>query len=312
MPMIEIHLLKPASKVTANNFKSYLFYGAATFYDISIQNETISKNDDAIILYFEISDFDYGDKFIEALEYAYNCITPKHKSNIYTKVFHDSVFEEEFFAKPGKKLMKFDSIEGIELHKKSKLVISKTAVSKYFDTHTVEKYAIVRVRIEQKRNESFLKKVFTEIMNSSSLTDRDNILTSALDKVIESGNAYYLSLFEEGRVWRESMEYRDGMVGHINFLESLVECHIEKKYLTMLLLDPPYDRKLYVPFICGFFGLFGEKTEIKIWSKNPEQTRILWNYEDNIMGPTKNRTFDIDDWTYDNYKSVELEGFDFY
>jgi hypothetical protein len=67
--------------------------------------------------------------------------------------------------------------------------------------------------------------------------------------------------------------------------------------------------KKLMKFDCGIFGLFGEKTEIKICSNNLEQTRMPWNYEDSILGPTKNRTFDRDDWTYDNYRECRTRRF---
>ena len=103
------------------------------------------------------------------------------------------------------------------------------------------------------------------------------------------------------------MEYDAGRVGEINILESLVEFHVEKKFLTMLLLDTPYKREPYIPFIWGFWGILGNKTQMKIWSKKPNQTRILWHYEDNVMGPTKNHVFGIDDWSFDNYQSLNCK-----
>ena len=305
MPMLEIHFLKPASKTTANDFKSYLFHNAS-HYDISIQNEDISKDEDTTILYFEISDFDYGEGFFESLEFAYNNSPAKHKSNIYTKVFHDSVGEEEFFAMPKEKVLKFDSLEDIELYKKAKNRIVRTEVSKYLAKHSVDKYAIIRVRIERKKHETLIKKALESVLKAPSLEEKNSIFSATLDEVVEAQETYY----DEFSGWREAMEYQKGKVGQINFLESLVEYHVEKKHLTMLLLDTPYERKAYIPFIWGLFGLFGEKTEIKIWSRTPEQTRILWHYEDNVMGPTKDRAFDVDDWSYDNYKSIECHYYD--
>jgi hypothetical protein len=114
-------------------------------------------------------------------------------------------------------------------------------------------------------------------------------------------------LFDEGRQWREAMNYHLGKVGEIPFLESLVAFHVDKKFLTMLLLNTPYKRKPYIPFIWGFWGVLGNKTEMKIWSKKSTQTRILWHYEDNVMGPTKDKVFAIDDWSYDNTQSVDCE-----
>lgn len=300
MPMFEIHFLKPASRTTANNFKSYLFHNA-THHDISIQNEDLYKDKDTTILYFEISDFDYGDGFYESLEFAYNNITAKHKSNIYTKVFHDSVGEEDFFAMLEEEVLKFDSLEDIELYKRAKSSIIRTDVSKYFDNHRVDKYAIIRVRIERKKHETLIKNALESVLKAPGLEEKDRIFSSTLDEVVEAQETYY----DDYSDWRDAMEYRKGKVGQISFLESLAEFHVEKKHLIMLLLDTPYEREAYMPFIWGLFGFFGEKTEIKIWSKNPEQTRILWHYEDNVMGPTKGRAFDVDDWSYDNYKSLE-------
>lgn len=83
------------------------------------------------------------------MEFAYGNITAKHSKNIVTKIFHDSVGEEEYYAYSAQKLMKFDTLDDLEAFKNSKNKGQKTAVADYFESHDIKQYAVIRVRIER-------------------------------------------------------------------------------------------------------------------------------------------------------------------
>ena len=307
MAVVEVLFEKSISKIIANKFKNYLFHNKDNNQNILIANEETSMQGGAIVHYFEISDLNSGEEFLLALEYAYDNIAAKYKNNIITKVYHDSEGEEEFFIKSARKLMRFDSLEDVELYRNAINSNTKTHVAQYFESNICDKYAILRVKIERKKHENQIEKVFEAILKTDDLQVKDRVFAAALDNIIDAGEAHHKELFEEGKKWREDMKYEKGRVGSINFLESLVEYHVEKRFLTMLLLDTPHDRKHYVPFIWGFWGILGLKTEMKIWSKDPSRTRILWHYEDNVMGPTKSGAYAVDDWSYDNKRSINCE-----
>ena len=226
MAVVEVLFEKSISKIIANKFKNYLFHNKDNNQNILIANEETSMQGGAIVHYFEISDLNSG---------------------------------EEFFIKSARKLMRFDSLEDVELYRNAINSNTKTHVAQYFESNICDKYAILRVRIERKKHENQIEKVFEAILKTDDLQVKDRVFAAALENIIDAGEAHHKDLFEEGKKWREDMKYEKGRVGSINFLESLVEYHVEKRFLTMLLLDTPHDRKHYVPFIWGFWGILGLK-----------------------------------------------------
>lgn len=331
MPNYEVYLPKTFNKNSVIKFNYSFQYGfeskSENYYsgdfesELEVLNEAFTKSGEFKVLTFEMSDLASNEKIYAGFSKALGGINPKHRENVYVRAYFDQTNEDEYYSFIGESFKIFYTVEEIEDYKdmlasKQKIAEGERArrkakraskVARKILESRIEKYAIVRIKIELKNHEPFIRKAFDEILENCELSEKDSTFSTLMDSVINSGETYF---DDYSGNWRDGLQYHKGKIGELDFLNSIVEYDLSRKFLKLLISNAPHKRRKYLPIIWGFFGIFGEKVAIRVWSKKPNQTRILWNYEDNIMGPTKEGVLEYDDWNFTNLKSLNCNYYD--
>ncbi len=321
MPFYEVYMPKPMNKTSASRFREGFRFGAEYQEELDIINEAFVTNGDQKVFSFELSDLAQEETIHSAFTEALSIVNQKYRDDVYVRAFFDQTFEEEFYSFAGGSFGKFDSVDEIQDYRDMLAAKQKSAdedearrrasraskVAKKINEDGIVKYAIIRIRIEDKSHEPLIRKAFDEILSTDDINEKDKVFSSMMDSIINSGDTY---LTDYSGPWRQDLQYDKGKIGDLDFLGNILEYELSRKSLKLLLSNAPHRRKKYLPLIWGLFGIFGEKVAIKIWSKLPDRTRILWHQEDNIMSPTKEGALEIDDWNFTNLKSLNCNYYD--
>lgn len=262
---------------------------------------------------FELSDLIPESTLFNAFESALRNIPSNHQASSYIRGFLDKTGDEEFYLLENNKLKVFRNPDDFSEHmetRKSSPTGTDSKIVQIIESHQLTEFSLLRIKTPKKRPLNAFTKILDEILSTTEPQEKDRLFCTGLDELFSSGMIFCQECWENGPPWRERLHYLNGNVGTINFLDNVAAYEVGNKFITLLLNNAPYEKAVYIPFICGLHGIFGDKIEIKIWSKNANQTRILWHYEDNIMGPTKDVKLDLNDWSYDSHQSIKCDYFE--